>query len=223
MRRYIGWAVILPMVLMACTKEKIVNSGYTEASYQLTITGQWTNPAFGIPSNNPHFTPVVGMVHSASGRMFGPGRAASTGVESLAEDGNAFPLLAEIDSMITMKQASSSFILFFPQINGSTRTSLYVNSNFPKCSFMSMLAPTPDWFFGLYDFDLRPGGNWIADTTVNLYTWDAGTEDGDVFRQDNASTTPRDVVNLLTAAKATVLANGNPTLMAVAKARFIKQ
>ncbi len=220
--RFITGLGVVLAGMTACTKETVVDNGYSEAAYQLTITGTWKSPELAVPSS-AHFTPVVGMVHNSSGFMFRAGVLATRGVEAEAEDGNAFPLLAEIDSMIAARQAIASFILFFPQINGQTQTSFYANSNFSRCSFMSMLAPTPDWFTGLSDVDLHAGGNWVKDTTINVYTWDAGTEEGDVFNQTNMATVPQEKVGLLTVAKGSVLANGNATLAPVARVRFVKK
>ena len=45
----------------------------------------------------------------------------------------------------------------------------------------SMIAPSPDWFIGLSGLNLYANKRWVADTTVQLFVYDAGTENGDVF------------------------------------------
>jgi Spondin_N len=219
-----SFLVILYISLFStgCKKEIIADNNNADAVYQLTFTGTWTSPALTVPPS-AHFTPIVGALHNNEGNIFTLNRLASTGVEALAEDGNAFPLLTEIDTLVRNAKASGSFILFFPGINSASSMNLYVNSRFSQCSFITMLAPTPDWFTGISGFDLRPAGQWISDTTINVYTWDAGTENGDVFDQTNAPTIPAQVVQLLTPQTGSVLANGNVILPAVGKVRFLKQ
>ncbi len=208
--------------LLACKKETIPENNFSEAVYKVTFTGRWVTPQFPIPPN-AHFTPIVGMVHNSTASMFATGTLASSGVESVAEDGNAFPLIAAIDSLIGLKKVVSNPLFFLTPLSSASTITLYANSNYPLFSCMSMLAPTPDWFLGLHSFNLRPGGNWITDTTVNVYSYDAGTEEGDVFKQDNPATNPQQKITLLTPANASVLANGNAVIPPIATLRFVKQ
>lgn len=85
-----------------------------------------------------------------------------------------------------------------------------------------MIAPSPDWFLGIHNLSLISNNEWIKDTLVNIYVYDAGTEDGDAFGYLNPATTPQQNVGLLQAAQATVLANGNPGLARMATVRFTK-
>jgi hypothetical protein len=55
-----------------------------------------------------------------------------------------------------------------------------------------------------------------------LYVYDAGTEDGDVFGYNNPGTIPQQPINLLDAAKGTVLANGSNSLKPIATVRFTR-
>ncbi len=86
----------------------------------------------------------------------------------------------------------------------------------------SMIAPSPDWFIGLSKLNLYAHKKWVADTTVQLFVYDAGTEDGDVFGYSNPPTLPQQPVKLLDASSATVLANGNSSLKAIAEVRLRK-
>jgi hypothetical protein len=56
-----------------------------------------------------------------------------------------------------------------------------------------------------------------------LYSYDAGTETGDVFGYNNPETVPKEKVHLLLPSQATVLANGNSTLAPIGSVRFIKK
>ena len=45
-----------------------------------------------------------------------------------------------------------------------------------------MIAPSSDWFIGLNSFDLQNGsGEWITSASIDLNSYDAGTESGSDF------------------------------------------
>jgi hypothetical protein len=211
------------VVLAACKKETVISPSFSEAVYKVTFTGQWKTPQHALPPG-AHFTPIIGMVHNNTTFMYKPGSLASLGVEAVAEDGNSFPLIREVDSLIALKKAVSNPIYFVTPINGPSTITIYCNDRYPLFSCMSMLAPTPDWFLGVNAVDLRRGtNNWASDTTIQVYAYDAGTEERDIFNQDNAPTVPQQPVTPLSPANASVLANGNATIAPVATLRFVRQ
>lgn len=85
-----------------------------------------------------------------------------------------------------------------------------------------MIAPSPDWFIGLSGLNLFANKKWMTDTTVQLFVYDAGTEDGYVFGYNNLPTNPQQPIHLLTVNEAMVLANGNTQLKAIAEIRLTK-
>ncbi len=208
--------------LASCTKSTINEATFSEAIYKVTYTGKWRLPAFTVPAN-VHFTPVVGMVHNKDAYLFRLNQLASLGVENVAEAGNSIALSAEMDSMIAEKKAIHANFIYPFNYDGSISANLYVNSNYSYYSFMSMIAPSPDWFVGLSHFNLMENNQWIADTTINIPVYDAGTENGDIFGYDSPPTIPQQTVQILQAQNATVLANGNSTLAPMVSVRFVKQ
>jgi hypothetical protein len=147
---------------------------------------------------------------------------ATKGVENVAETGNTTVAMNEVDSMIFNKKALSLILFTPPGATTSKKASLFCNSNYTQVSMVSMIAPSPDWFIGLSSFNLYTNKKWIADTTIQLYVHDAGTEEGDIFGYNNPATDPQQPVQLLTASKATVLANGNSSLKPIASVRFTR-
>ncbi|MDP9229794.1 MAG: spondin domain-containing protein [Bacteroidota bacterium] len=208
--------------LISCEKEENNIPEFSEASYKVTITGKWQSPQFVVPSG-VHFTTFAGMVHNENAFLWKPGQLASLGVENVAETGNTTALFKEIDSIIAKQNADTAFAISAPSATGTTTGYIYPNSNYSFISFESMIAPSPDWFVGLNGFDLYKNNQWISDTLINLFVYDAGTEEGDVFGYNNPPTSPQQNIELLTSAKATVLANGNSSLAPIATVRFTKQ
>ena len=60
-----------------------------------------------------------------------------------------------------------------------------------------MVAPSPDWFVGLDRFVLFDGANWVRQVSIDLFVYDAGTDNGVVFTSDDSNTSPQDPIGLL--------------------------
>ena len=63
-----------------------------------------------------------------------------------------------------------------------------------------MIAPSPDWFTGVARVRLFEAGAWVAEKTLALEAWDAGTDGGATFTSPDADTTPRGRVERLAGA-----------------------
>lgn len=216
---------LLPLLILfisaSCKKTTITESSFSEATYAIEVTGKWSSPDFTVPSG-VHFTSFAGMVHNPNGELWRQGKLATKGVENVAETGSTTAIVLEIDSVIRAKNALSLILFTPPSATGTKKATLYCNSNYSMVSFASMIAPSPDWFIGVSGLNLYSSNKWVADTTVQLFVYDAGTEEGDVFGYNNPPTMPQQPVRLLETSQATVLANGNPTLKAIAEVRFVK-
>lgn len=208
-------------LISSCNKPKEETIRFSQARYSIEITGKWALPDFTVPAG-VHFTNFAGMIHNDNAGLWEEGKLATKGVENVAEVGSATVLLSEIDTMIEKKTALSLIFFTPPGPVASKKASFYCNSDYSRLSFISMIAPSPDWFIGLSDFNLYRNQSWINDTTVNLFVYDAGTEDGDIFGYNNPATTPQQMIMRLEAAKATVLSNGNPSLKPIATVRLVK-
>src|SRR5215204_4041247 len=167
------------VLLFACKKDEVAADNFSEASYQLTFTGLWRSPQLAVPPS-AHFTFFSGMVHNNKGSLWQEGQLSSPGIEALAETGSQYPLFTEVDSMIAKKLAMAQINIPPCPPAGSISRTVYFNSNFSYLSFASMIAPSPDWFIGVKNLNLYRNNQWLVDTTVQLYVYDAGTEDGDV-------------------------------------------
>lgn len=212
---------LLP-ILYSCGKDVEDNMPFSEANYVMTISGQWSTPAFTTPANGK-FTSVIGMVHNQQGWLWRENQPADLATEAMAENGNIIPYLAVIDSIIAAGSASAQLFMLAPPNTGSGQRAIYCNTNFSQVSFMSMLGPTPDWFIGLNGFNLFSNDQWVSDTTINLYVYDGGTEDGTGLSYNNPPSIPQQNIHVLSVAEGAGLANGNPSLGVVATVRFVRQ
>ena len=60
-----------------------------------------------------------------------------------------------------------------------------------------MIGPSPDWFVGVSRLSLLDGGKWRSRHSVNLYPYDAGTEEGEEFSLGNPATSPQGTIESL--------------------------
>ncbi len=168
----------------------------TETQYRLTFQANWSSSTF--PTNFPggaHFSPLVGAVHDSGNEFWSPNNRASSGIESMAEVGGTGTLVAEINARTPTTSYTGSGI----GSTGTTSINFRVSQDCPLVTFVSMVAPSHDWFVGVTGEDLRDGSNQFVDKTVNLVVWDAGTEDGTDFSlSGTADTNPQGIIELLT-------------------------
>lgn len=215
--------------LFSCKKERVEEikpmdenvSLDSSVTYKMIITGTWKMPQHTVPVNN-HFTQFIGMVHSDSSALYKLGALASLGVENVAEVGNSTALKTEMDNMIAAGKALNKFFVTLSTITASDTTTIQLNIKHFKISFVSMIAPSPDWFAGIESYGLIQNGKWVKDITLPVWGYDAGTEDADVFGYNNPATVPQQPISLMTPANASVIANGNSTIAPFAMVRFVK-
>ena len=70
-----------------------------------------------------------------------------------------------------------------------------------------MIAPSPDWFVGVSNLDLKQDGKWVDSKTVQAFAWDSGTYEGATYAAEEKPSSPHRPVML---SKAPPFANGAP-------------
>jgi len=91
-------------------------------------------------------------------------------------------------------------------------------------STITMIAPSPDWFSGFYDFDVRDPDNldnFLQSFVIETYPWDAGTEQGDTYSTSNDAESPAQEIFQLTTdtvpATGVLLDSGGTSVLPVAR------
>ena len=185
----------------------------TTVKYKLTFQGLWddlVSPS-GVPGG-AHFTTLIGGVHSDDVSFVTAGGTATAGVESMAETGGISGLRREVQAAIDAVDSlgdpePTALSVVSGRLGGgadasATIDALEFTSQFPRLTVASMIAPTPDWFVGVSGLSmLDSAGHWLRSSAVNLYPWDAGSED-DVahnggFSLGGANTVPKEPIRSL--------------------------
>jgi hypothetical protein len=168
-------------------------------TYEATFSATWSLQSHpGAYPAGAHFSALIGGVHSPTVRFWTPGDLASAGIEQMAEVGGTSALHSEVQTAINAGSASAVIQGSGIGSPGSTSLTFDVTPEFPLVTLTSMVAPTPDWFVGVHGLDLRDGRGWKQQATVDLFAYDAGTEEGVGFSLANPETVPRQPIALLT-------------------------
>jgi hypothetical protein len=168
-------------------------------TYEATFTATWSSQSHpGAYPAGAHFSALIGGVHSPTVSFWTPGGLASAGIEQMAEVGGTSALRNEVQTAINAGRASAVIQGSGIGSPGSTSLRFDVTPEFPLVTLTSMVAPTPDWFIGVHGFDLRDGGGWKQEANIDLFAYDAGTEEGVGFSLSNPESVPRQPIALLT-------------------------
>lgn len=177
----------------------IVSFGQSMATYTITFTGNWNNTDHSnngmtpLPSND-HWSILVGATHNSNVIFWEPGQMATLGIEDVAERGDNDAFFNEVDAAITSSNANQWLQQPFNPNHAtgtSTLMNITVSEDFPLLTLVTMIAPSPDWFAGIHSISLRNGGNWETNLSIDLFPYDAGTEDGTDYNTSNPATTPQ--------------------------------
>ena len=190
----------LPNMWLSPTARDPVAAVKSAATYSVTFQGSWTTTVTsgGVPSG-AHFTTLIGGVHNAGVTFLREGGMASAGVELMAELSGTSTLANEVEAAepdaLSVTQGSSGNI--GPE-GSSTINPVTLTTDHPRLTLLTMIAPSPDWFVGVSGLSLLDAqADWLASRTVNLYPWDAGTEDGTEFSLSNPETSPQETITSL--------------------------
>mmetsp|Transcript_48521 Transcript_48521/g.118724 ORF Transcript_48521/g.118724 Transcript_48521/m.118724 type:complete len:228 (+) Transcript_48521:48-731(+) len=158
--------------------------------YAIEFDYHWTpatNPSIDFPTvgpvDGPGFSPLVVAGHNKYWTMWAPGGFANRGPEQVAEGGNPMQILREMnrDRNIYDFGAAEGPVA----ATGKARMEVGLNGETEQTyvSAMSMIAPSPDWFVGIYNVQLCYNGNWVKEVSMGkLVGWDAGSSrDGEQF------------------------------------------
>ena len=189
-RRRFGLLLALPVAMGLSA----LPAAPQEITYRVTFEGNWTRASTpGGVAPGGHFTTLIGGVHGSGVTFWRAGGRASPGVEGVAEEGFTGTFRSEVArsphtrSVIQQGVAGGG--------TGSATFTIDVTKTHPRVTLLSMIGPSPDWFVGVSGVSLLDGADeWRRSHVVDLFPYDAGTEDGDDFSLSNPDTNPQGVI-----------------------------
>ena len=163
------------------------------ATYTVTFEGNWNlDSTPGGVVGGAHFTTLIGAVHNSGVSFWRSGGMATPGVELVAEIGDTSTFKSEIsaegaDVKSTVEAGGTS-------ATGMSTFEVEFSRTHPLLTLLSMIGPSPDWFVGVSGRSLLDGSNWRPSLEIDLFPYDAGTEDGEEFSLSNNDTAPQGII-----------------------------
>ena len=168
------------------------------AVYKIVFDANWTTQTHPInyPSN-AHFSWMVGVTHSEQNVLFAKGLLASAGIELMAETGETDLLASEIDTKIVNNKALEYKIGNVINGDGIDEITINASVDYPLFSWVSMIAPSPDWFVANSNIPLIVNDEWIDQIELEVFLFDAGTDSGTDFTSPDNDTNPKEPIFLI--------------------------
>ena len=180
------------LILSACASAPMAPQ-MAGATYEITITRSWSDATHPLdwPGVTAHFTGGIGATHDAAYTMFRAGGIATPGLEMLSQKGMPTPF----DQELAAAKARGAVGTVFQYgaiwtVGGTASVQVQATDAFTVLSFANMVAPSPDWFTGVTDVQLKRDGKWIDSETLTLYAWDSGTNDARTYKADKIAVNP---------------------------------
>lgn len=188
-----------PLSLYAGDDEISSSPEQHSAEYQVRVDITWS--AQTAPLDFPehaHLTRIIGATHHGKYVLFRDGHTASSGLELIAENGRLPTLEAELAE--AKRRGRVGTVFYGPALDqapGSLEFAFTATQKHSLVSFVTMIAPSPDWFTGVADLALYENEAWIDEHVVPLWAWDSGTDLGQSYVAANAEVQPQKSVRLL--------------------------
>ncbi len=178
------------------------------ATYDITFTSIWNATDHTSVPGNAHWSKLVGATHKTADTFFKLGELVSPGIKNVAETGNNTVFNSEVDEQITLNEANQ--YINGPSLGTATGdmliSNLEVSENFPLITLISMIAPSPDWVIAMNGFNLLDvDGNWKTSVTMDMFAYDAGTDDGTDYTSGDIVSDPVQPMSMINSAPT----NGN--------------
>ena len=177
-------SLILILIFIISTSQSFSQS---VATYDIVFTSVWNSTDHGALPPGPHWSKLVGANHNANVTFLQMGQTASAGIERIAEDGvNSVFKNDEVDPTIPTDTQQYIDGNSLGSATGTiTISDLEVFEDFPLLTLVSMIAPSPDWMIAVNSIDLRVGGDWNSSINIDLFPYDAGTDNGTSYTSPN--------------------------------------
>ena len=170
-----------------------MNPGSTEGMpsgdgpiYQVTVSSNWgsgADPNMMAPprtgqgvGDGPHSGNFFFVTHGPGYNLFTPGRPARPGIGRTSMFGTVDTLKKNVTDYYDVE--------VHPPIAlpGTAQAMIKANDAHPLFSFSAMVAPSPDWFYGVPNVSLKRNGRWVNNISMNVMAYDAGTDSGRKFQ-----------------------------------------
>ncbi|KAJ2950194.1 hypothetical protein O0L34_g11554 [Tuta absoluta] len=174
-----------------------------DAKYEVSFTGIWsrnTHPALYPDNEDQAYSELVGASHSVEWSPWMAGGMASEGLKEIAEFANGSKLEKEIFAQISEGNVRTMIKgkghKGYEKMSRTTYSYFRTDKSHHLVTVAVGFYPSPDWFLGISRFELCTSDNkWLQERELNLYPWDAGTDNGISYESPNNPTYPQALID----------------------------
>lgn len=163
------------------------------ATYAISVTRSWSEATHPVswPGPAAHLSAGIAAVHNGNYTLFNTGALASPGLELLSQKGQP----GTVDTEMQTARASGNVGAIarldpIRVVGGVASASIIATTTHPIFSVAQMVAPSPDWFTGTANVNLKSDGKWRDNVTLPLFAWDSGTNSATDFHAAKIATVP---------------------------------
>lgn len=188
----LSFLIYFLMTSTACLSQSI-------AIYDITFTSVWNATDHGTLPGSAHWSKLVGANHNSNVTFLQMGQIASAGIEDIAEKGDNDEF--EDNEVNPTIPTDTEQYINGGSLGSATGTiminNLTVSEDYPLLTLISMIAPSPDWMIAINSIDLRESGNWKPLITIDLFPYDAGTDNGANYTSSDSNNTGGTITSLV--------------------------
>jgi len=164
------------------------------AEYMIRFVSNWGTNAQEINyPQNPHTGNMFLITNNDQFSLFLTGTLATKAISNTSMFGTIDDLSDLVANNPNIGMVVTAPVLPTP---GEYTLKITADKDHHYISFVTMVAPSPDWFTGVSNLDLMKDGQWLKQTMVPMFVFDAGTDEGTAFNTEHYPKTPADVVTL---------------------------
>lgn len=151
--------------------------------YKVTFVSNWGSDQNQINFPlNPHTGNMFLTVSNDDFNLFQVGQLASKAISNTSMYGTIDDLMNMVKNDRNVDSVYTAPVLETP---GDHTFIITPDANYRYLSFVTMIAPSPDWFTGVTGFDLVQNMRWIQQAVIPLFVFDAGTDSGTKFNMEH--------------------------------------
>ena len=190
-----GLLILIFIIVICCVLTKL---GYVKVvsadktKFDVKFISLWgIDPLINHPVN-PHTGNMFLITHDETLKLFELGKTASKAISKTAMYGDVTDLMDHINNHLHVGNIVTSSVLPTP---GETTMSIHADIHNSHLSFVTMIAPSSDWFTG-FTVNLIENDKWIDKKTIPLYVYVAGTDNNQGFVEEHKPKNNADPISL---------------------------
>ena len=186
--------LLLSLITSAVWSQMGCSDDTNHLVYNISFQSTWNATDHSSIPTDAHWSDLVMIFHSYQNQFLEVGETASLGIKNLAELGDNTELYNEVGIAGNAGTAGQITIIPFTSTNNATVSAaeqVVLCQDFRYMTILSMVAPSPDWFIAANSIDIiNPTSGWIDYLELDVYTYDAGTDNGVNYDSPNSPNTP---------------------------------